>query len=139
MSKVVKIFPSVQRRILIDCVVGLPDEINPIHDSRSAICYALIDTGAMISAISTRAAEKLKLPVSGSQAVIAANNHRDVVDTYIVNLGLSQDVSFPLVQVSGLDMDEYDIIIGMDLLCEGDLIITNSDDRTVFAFDKYES
>lgn len=137
MSKIVTVFPSIQSRILVDCVVGIPDNVNPIHSSSSVICHALIDTGAMISAISKRLVSYMNLPVSGSQEIIAANNHHDVVDSYIVNLGLNSEVYFPLVQVSCLDMDEYDIIIGMDLLNQGDLIISNVDGRTVFIFEQH--
>lgn len=137
MSKIVTVFPSIQSRILVDCVVGIPDNVNPIHSSSSVICHALIDTGAMISAISNRIVSYMNLPVSGSQEIIAANNHHDVVDSYIVNLGLNSEVYFPLVQVSCLDMDEYDIIIGMDLLNQGDLIISNVDGRTVFIFEQH--
>ncbi len=137
MSRIVTVFPSIQSRILVDCVVGIPDNVNPIHSSSSVICHALIDTGAMISAISNRIVSYMNLPVSGSQEIIAANNHHDVVDSYIVNLGLNSEVYFPLVQVSCLDMDEYDIIIGMDLLNQGDLIISNVDGRTVFIFEQH--
>ena len=138
MSQIVEVFPSIQNRILIDCVIGIPDIINPIKNERCAICKALIDTGSMITAISTRAAEFLNAPVTGSEDVIAANNHHDTVNTHTVNIEIGKDIQFPLTEVSALDMTEYDIIIGMDLLSHGELMITNSDGRTVFYFKQYD-
>ena len=32
------------------------------------------------------------------------------------------------------DSDEYDVVIGMDVICNGDLAITNQDDKTTFSF-----
>lgn len=32
------------------------------------------------------------------------------------------------------DSDEYDVVIGMDVICHGDLAITNKDDKTTFSF-----
>lgn len=134
MSETTSIFPTVQRTVLVDCIVGQPDDINPIRDSKSVICHGLIDTGAEISAISTRVVEHLGLVATGSQEVTAANKHTDVVDTHIVNVGIGGDVRFPLIQVSCLDMDDEDMIIGMDLLSMGDLVISNSLGHTVFMF-----
>lgn len=134
MSQTVAMFPSVQQRILIDCIVGLPDVINPIRGSKSVTCHGLIDTGAMASAVSKRVADYMKLPVTGSQSVITANGHTDVVDSHIINIGLGGDVRFPMVQVSCIEMDDEDLIIGMDLLCQGDMVLSNSDGKTVFLF-----
>ena len=30
--------------------------------------------------------------------------------------------------------DEYDVVIGMDVICKGDLAVTNKDGRTTFSF-----
>ena len=32
------------------------------------------------------------------------------------------------------DTDEYDVVIGMDVICNGDMAITNKDDKTTFSF-----
>lgn len=32
------------------------------------------------------------------------------------------------------DSDEYDVVIGMDVICNGDFAITNQDDKTTFSF-----
>lgn len=134
MSQTIAMFPTVQQRILVDCIVGIPDVINPIMDSKSVTCHGLIDTGAMVSAVSKRVAEYMQLPVTGSQEVVTANGHTDVVDTHVINIGMGGDVRFPMIQVSCIDMDDEDLIIGMDLLSQGDLVISNSDNHTIFMF-----
>ena len=32
------------------------------------------------------------------------------------------------------DRDEYDVVIGMDVICKGDLAVTNYNNQTTFSF-----
>ena len=134
MSRTVTLYPSVQQRLLIDCTIGVPDTLNPIRDAQTVICHGLIDTGAMVSAISKRVSDFMELAVTGGMELLTANGHADVVDTHIVNVGLGGDVRFPMMQVPCIEMDDEDLIIGMDILSQGDLAITNSGGKTVFMF-----
>ena len=109
MSQTVTLYPSVQQRLLIDCTIGIPDVLNPIRDSKIVTCHGLIDTGAMVSAISKRVADFMALPVTSSMEVITANGHVNVVDAHIVNIGLGGNVRFPMVQVPCIEMDDEDL------------------------------
>lgn len=135
MKKSVTIFPSIQNRILVRCIIGTPDLDNPEKDSSSVICSALIDTGAMRTCISSRVANFLSLLPTGTMRVEAANGHSDLVNTHIINIGLGEDIRFNMVKVPRLNMDDEDMIIGMDLLCQGNYAVSNSDNRTVFMFE----
>lgn len=134
MKKSVTIFPSVQSRILINCVIGRPDSDNPQTDEQSVVCSALIDTGAMRTCISARVANFLSLVPTGTMRVEAANGHTDLVNTHIINIGFGDEIRFDLVKVPRLSMTDEDMIIGMDLLCQGNYAVTNSDNQTVFMF-----
>ena len=44
-------------------------------------------------------------------------------------------ISARVAKVLGLfDSDEYDVVIGMDVIGKGDLAVTNLNDRTTFTF-----
>lgn len=134
MKKSVTVFPSIQKRILVDCIVGMPDMDIPEQDANNVICKALIDTGAMLTCISTRIANHMKMIPSGTMRVTAANGHTDIVNTHIINLTMGGDIRFPLVKVPRLHMEDEDMIIGMDILSQGDLLISNTEGTTTFVF-----
>jgi hypothetical protein len=57
-----------------------------------------------------------------------------VKDTYLIHLGLpTRDIVTDIMAME-FDSDEYDVVIGMDVICNGDLAITNLDDKTTFSF-----
>ena len=58
----------------------------------------------------------------------------DVKDTYLIHIGLpTRDIVTDIMAME-FDSDEYDVVIGMDVICNGDLAITNKDDKTTFSF-----
>ena len=136
MRKCVTIFPTIQQRIVIDCVIGSPDFDNTSVDSNNVICKALIDTGAMCTCISSRVADFLSLQPTGTMIITGANNHSDLVNTHIVNLTLGGEIRFEMIKVPRLNMTDQDLIIGMDLISKGDMVLKNSSDGTVFMFQK---
>ena len=134
MKKSVTIFPTIEKRILVDCVVGVPGQENPEQDTDNVICKALIDTGAMRTCISHRIANRLGLLPSGTMKVTAANGHTDVVNTHIINMTLGGDIRFTMLKVPRLRMEDEDMIIGMDILSNGDLLISNTEGTTTVMF-----
>lgn len=136
MKKSFSIFPSVQKRILIKCTIGVPDLDDPHRDRNSVICSALVDTGAMRTCISSSVANYLSLIPTGTMRIEAANGHTDLVNTHIVNIDLGEDIRFEMLKVPRLNMEDEDMILGMDILCQGDFAVTNSDGKTIFMFQK---
>ena len=74
--------------------------------------------GASVSLISARVAKVLGLESIGKSGVSGYNEGIDVKD----------------IMAMEFDSDEYDVVIGMDVICNGDLAITNQDDKTTFSF-----
>lgn len=134
MKKSISIFPTIQKRILVKVVVGAPDIEDPTQDSNSVICSALIDTGAMRTCISSRAANFLSLMPTGTMRIEAANGHTDLVNTHTINIDLGNEIRFVMINVPRLNMEDEDLIIGMDILCQGNYAVTNSEQGTVFMF-----
>jgi hypothetical protein len=57
-----------------------------------------------------------------------------VTSTYLVNVVLSNGKVIYDMEVYCSDIDDYDILIGMDIIAETDFLITNKDGKTTFQF-----
>ena len=125
-----KCFDHIMNLIMVDCSIQLPYS----EDSGADVQSALWDTGANITCISTRLADKLKLESFDEALLSVANNEIFHASTYYVQLKMGQ-FTIPFIKVLGLPMDDSkDIIIGMDVISKGDLAITNFGGRTVLSF-----
>ncbi len=129
-STYTKSFDRIVKQILVECSIQLPNS----EDIADDVQLALWDTGANITCISSRLAEKLKLDSSDEVPIAVANNELFHADVYYVQLRMGQFI-IPFIKVLGMPMDESkDIIIGMDVISKGDLAITNYDGETVLSF-----
>jgi len=101
---------------------------------RVKIMRSLWDTGASVSLISARVAKVLGLTSIGKSGVSGYNEGIDVKDTFLIHLGLPTGDIVTNIMAMEFESDEYDVVIGMDVICNGDLAITNKDDKTTFSF-----
>ena len=98
------------------------------------VVRSLWDTGASVSLISARVAKVLGLVSIGKSGVSGYNEGIDVKDTYFVHVGLPTGDIVTNIMAMEFDSDEYDVVIGMDVIGRGDLAVTNPDDKTTFSF-----
>lgn len=97
---------------------------------------ALWDTGATHSAISDRLAAQMQLPSEDFARVSTASGMLRV-PVYLIQLGLPNHLVFEeveAVEFAYSDEDDCDLIIGMDIMTQGDLAITHLEGKTVFSF-----
>lgn len=92
------------------------------------------DTGTSMSGISKTLVEKLNLIPIGQGIVGTPNGDRNVA-IYHISLFLPNDVLIPDLAVLCIDTKQgTDLLIGMDVISQGDFSITNADGRTYFSF-----
>lgn len=96
---------------------------------------ALWDTGATNSIITKKTAEALNLTPIGR----IMTNHgggQSEHSTHLVNLMLPNQVGIVGVQVTEMEhiVDNFGVIVGMDVIIRGDLSITNHNGKTCFSF-----
>ena len=101
---------------------------------RVKIQRSLWDTGASVTLISARVAKVLGLTSIGKSGVSGYNQGIDVKDIFLVHIGLPTGDIITNIMAMEFDTDEYDVVIGMDVICNGDMAITNKDDKTTFSF-----
>ena len=62
-------------------------------------------------------------------------NSTGVSEVYLINIRLPNGVAFMHVQVTkGQLVGPVDVLIGMDIITQGDFSVTNKDGKTVFSF-----
>lgn len=98
------------------------------------VCKAVWDTGAMNSVITPKIVSELGLVSLGKVKMHHANGD-SLVDTYMINLLLPNQMEVHTLFVMEGDMSDTDILIGMDVITMCDFAITNKGGNTVFSFD----
>lgn len=94
---------------------------------------ALWDTGATNSMITTKVIEQLGLkPVSFATIYHAGGESERPV--YVVFFQLPNEILVGPMQVTEGQLEGIDVLIGMDVIGNGDFVITNNDDHTTFSY-----
>ena len=91
------------------------------------------DTGAQFTLISPRVVEALGLKPSGKGQYMGIGGDQES-DTFFVHIGLPNGQLKRYVNAYCADLDDYDLLLGMDIITQTDLLITNKDGKTTFQF-----
>ena len=91
------------------------------------------DTGAQFTLISPRVVEALAIKPNGKGQYMGIGGDQES-DTYLVHIGLPNGELKRYVNAYCADLDDYDVLIGMDIITETDFLITNADGKTTFQF-----
>lgn len=96
---------------------------------------SLWDTGATITAISEKVVNDLMLSPIG-QRLISTPSGKKQVNKYLLTIKLPNDVIFTDFEVCDSDIGEqgFDLLIGMDIIGEGDFAVSNYRGVTTFTF-----
>ena len=94
---------------------------------------ALWDTGATASVITQTVVDKCGLKPTG-MAVVHGVHGEATVETYLVNLWLPNNVGVQDLKVTLGQIKGADLLIGMDVITNGDFSLTNAGGVTVFSF-----
>ena len=119
------------------CQTKEGENLESLHQEESRIRWtkALWDTGATNTCISDRLA--LELSLNDEDFVKIATAAGVVrVPVYYIHLFLPNRQVFHEIQVVQFTYtdDDCDVIIGMDIITQGDLALTNQEGHTVFSF-----
>lgn len=121
--------------IVTECYVYAPVDLASCKNiKRVKVQRSLWDTGASVTLISARVAKVLGLSSIGKSGVSGYNDGVDVKDTYCVHVGLATGDIVTNIMAMEFESDEYDVVIGMDIICKGDFAVTNQNERTTFSF-----
>ena len=123
----------------LECPVQISQAFDPREHSDPKSAFdrhefrALWDTGATSSAIAPAVVEQLGLAPIGMVSVTHADGQTNA-EVYLIGLWLPNEVTFCNIRVTKLSLAETDILIGMDVINQGDFAVTNVEGRTVFTY-----
>jgi len=105
----------------------------PVPENRVYTQKAAWDTGAEISIISPRVVETLGLVPFAETSIMGVGGDEQV-GVYKIHVGLPNGFLYEDLIVYCSDIDDYDILIGMDLISQSDFFLTNINGNNHFYF-----
>jgi len=120
---------------LVDAILTPVDLFSDVYDDVTRyMTNALWDTGAMLSVISPEIAEKLKLDIVDT-IQIAGINGESLAEVAIISIQFPNGAIIKDVRVAICRMTPgNEMIIGMDVITQMDIAITNGGGQTQFSF-----
>lgn len=94
---------------------------------------AIWDTGATKTAITSKVATECGLKPTGMCKVKTASGESDTC-TYFVSLYLPNKVCISQIRVTQVVLSDADVLIGMDVIANGDFAVTNNQGKTFMSF-----
>ena len=118
-----------------EIVNRLRGEVTLFNGEKSGKFVALWDTGATISCISHDVVQALGLVPTGVGSIRTPSG-MDTFCTYQVDIWLPNNVVLHGVQVSGSEIGAQGlgVLIGMNIISQGDFAVSNFQGKTVFTF-----
>lgn len=92
---------------------------------------ALWDTGATCSCISEKVVRDLNLPIISKQEIKGATGAA-TKNVHVVEIFLPNNLRIEKVKAICADINDFDVLIGMDIISLGDFIISNFNRQTYF-------
>ena len=136
MSRSFTLSSQTRLRVLrTDCFVGSAFDLasGAVGPQQLNKYTAIWDTGATGSVITQKVVDDLALkPIGMTIAQGVQGQHN--TEVYLVSLGLPNGVGFKNIRVTKGILGSVDVLIGMDIIVEGDFAITHKDGKTCFSF-----
>ena len=120
---------------LVDAILTPVELFSDVYDEiTSCLIDALWDTGAMLSVISPEIVTKLRLDIVDTIRIVGINGE-SVSEVAIISIRFPNGAEIKDVRVAVCGMTpENEIIIGMDVITQMDIAITNGNGQTQFSF-----
>ena len=94
---------------------------------------AMWDTGATNTLISSKIVKFLDLKPFGRSGISSANGVIEA-NTYLIHLGIPSGCVITNILAIEDDNEDYEVVIGMDIISRGDFAFTNKDGHSTFSF-----
>lgn len=91
------------------------------------------DTGSTNTMITKEIVDELGLKPYG-RAIVSDNSTVEESDTYLVHIGLPTGNTVLKLEVMLTNSEDYDVVIGMDVITMGDFVLTNAEGKSVFSY-----
>ncbi|MDN5201616.1 hypothetical protein QQ008_09595 [Fulvivirgaceae bacterium BMA10] len=115
----------------ISCNVRI---VNPLDSRKSKTIKAIWDTGATDTCINEKIVNLIGL-ISAGKIEVINTSHKKLVEVYPVELHLPNGLWCALTCAASIQKEiDCDMLIGMDVITQGDFCITNENGNTIVSF-----
>jgi len=114
---------------LRNSVIVKPNNASGVYGDRIAVW----DTGAMKTTVSKRIVNDFGLHAV-KYAPVSTPNGKSIAACYYVDILLPNSLTVSDVLVVEGTLDNFDVLIGMDIISMGDFAVSNYGGKTVFSF-----
>ena len=105
--------------------IGIASSLQDQKEAARRQFTAIWDTGANATSISNRVAKSLALVAIDHVSVETANGKCDA-PIYLIDVILPNGHSVKCIEAMGTNLNVCDALIGMDIITQGDMLITNA-------------
>lgn len=133
MSHFSKEYDSLVHAIITEAYIFPAFRIGELPPLKFYTENAAWDTGAERTIIAPHVAEALELKSLGKVPLLGVGGEKEA-DIYKVAIALPDAKIYRDFFVYGIDIDNYEMLIGMDIISKSDFVITNADGHTVLSF-----
>lgn len=126
-------YGQIVESVVTECIVSNVKTEDSSKLNEEIRCLAIWDSGATSSLITRNIIDKLNLqPVGVCQ--VAGIHGTEYEYTYYVNLIVPGEMTFNTLEVTEGDLEDIDVLIGMDVITQGDFCISNGNNETIVTF-----
>ena len=131
MSEYKKTFNGIADAVITDAIVFSATPVGKGHAIPKHVftASAAWDTGSQFTLISQHIVEQLDLKPHAEGMIMGIGGDQKA-ETYIVHIGLPTGDMVQDLEVYCSDIDDYDVLIGMDIISLCDFFVTNKDETT---------
>lgn len=124
--------------VVTECTVYPPFVMQDVATRKDLpkgfVATAMWDTGAEVTLLHPRVVKALALERE-SQVLLSGIGGETVEENYVVHILLpTGNLAFGVEATATENVGEYDVIIGMDIISNGDFAFTNKDGKSQFSF-----
>ena len=135
MKSLIKQFDNRKDAIITNCFIVMPSDVVDKNGDRRycRIENAVWDTGATNTVISPEIVEALGLKPTGKSSISA---YGGIVETCTYKIDLCFDNGYRIqnLEVMSGDYSDYDVLIGKDVITQGDFCVSTVNGKTSFCF-----
>ncbi len=128
-------YQGVQKSLITSAKVGEAFDNNLPASKYPALklCKAIWDTGATNTSIHLNFVQELGLVPIGKTSVYGVHGSREV-NKFLISILLPSGVGWTAIRATGLNFAGGDLLIGMDIISQGDFALTNFGGKTTLSF-----
>lgn len=121
--------------IITECRICAPVDFSKgeMPDKIYTTQNAMWDTGATNTLISPKIIKALGLKPFGKSGLSSANGVIET-DTYLIHVGIPSGSIVTNILALEDDNEDYEVVIGMDIITQGDFAFSNKDGHSTFSF-----